>query len=156
MDIGFARGREQAGRDGKMGDITDRFLNSITWRKKLRVVCRTTGERFIITDNESYYRYNGSRHFYEIKRKCHEMQKGRCASCRCDLADRGKVGHHTSTEAYRRLGRETAGKDVILVCAYCHDGRSETHKRLHRFKIPEWAKNRNKGIGYSLRNMFRI
>jgi len=156
MDIGFAQGREQADKGGKMGEVLDGFLNIITWRRKLRIVCNTTGERFVVTNNESYHQYTGSRHFYEIKKRCHEMQKGRCASCRCDLSGRNKVGHHTSTNAYRRLGHEIAGSDVIVVCTDCHDGRSETHKRLHRFKIPEWAKNHRKGLGYSLRNIFRI
>ena len=131
-----------------MGDILDAFLNIITWRNKIRVVCETTGERFIITDNGSYHQYTGSQHFYQVKRKCYDMQKGRCAVCKRDLSGRNKVGHHTSTGAYRRLGREAAGSDVILVCTNCHDGRSDTHKRLHRFSIPDWAKNKSKRSRY--------
>lgn len=137
-----------------MGDILDAFLNMFTWRRKVRVVCGTTGERFVITDNGSYYQYAGSQHFHQVKRKCYEMQKGRCAACHCDLSGRNKVGHHTSTDAYRRLGREKAGSDVIVVCTDCHDGRSHMHKHLHRFKIPEWAKNHPKGLRYRLRKWF--
>jgi len=138
-----------------MGEFLDAFLNAITWRNKIRVVCRTTGERFVITDNEAYHQYTGSQHFRDIKRKCNEMQKGRCAACHCDLGGRNKVGHHTSTRAYRKLGHEAAGSDIIVVCTDCHDGRSHTHKQLHRFKIPEWAKNHSKGFRYRFRKWFQ-
>ena len=123
---------------GHVNNALRNFLNFFTWREKLRVECETTGEQFTITDKRSYYQYLSSDHFINLKKQLRTLQDDKCYVCGKQLTYEKKIGHHTSTEAYKRLGRERAGIDLILVCEYCHNW--ESHKRLHRFKIPNWAK----------------
>jgi len=112
-------------------------------RKYKKVKCKATGEMFSIKCKQDYTVYLQSEHFRIIKQRALVRQKGRCVACRKEMTITC-VGHHKTTKAYKRLGKEKAGRDVVAVCNQCHDGKSKTHQRLHmNIKVPIWAKCKN-------------
>ena len=104
----------------------------------MKIICRTTGETA-----KSYAEYLTTMHWKQIKEKAFQRAKGKCKACKKQISN-SFVGHHDSTGAYRRVGRERIGHwfwpdDVIAVCKHCHDVKYRGLLHLG-IKVPDWAK----------------
>jgi len=85
----------------------------------------------------TYLDYLNSKHWKQIKRAAYDRDNGHCLVCQRKVSLRDAIGHHLT---YERVGSEDLD-DIWTVCRFCHDGRSETHKALHRnIVVPEYAR----------------
>lgn len=107
---------------------------------KFKIRCKDTGEKFDLSKDGEYARYLQSEHWNNVKAVAFLLCKRKCVCCGKLVGISGWVGHHRSTNAYKRIGRERKG-DVVVVCAKCHNGRSKAHRDLHKnIEVPDYAK----------------
>ena len=99
------------------------------------MLLKTTGEVV-----KNYQEYFSSQHWDNLKKKL-KNKFNRCWNCNNRFEDDWNViGHHKNLSAYRKLGNEKVGKDVVAVCQACHSHNSLAHRKLHKFGVPPWEK----------------
>ena len=106
----------------------------------------------------SYAEYLTTQHWKKIREVVFQKSDGYCCSCKKPLSN-NFIAHHRT---YYRIGNERIRiipyskkflvrifqklqkDDVVAVCRYCHNGKSNNHKKLHEFvRVPEWARIEN-------------
>jgi len=109
----------------------------------MKIKCRT-GEIA-----HSYMEYLTTQHWRDLRVDVFHKAGGKCRCCGKYLTN-NFICHHVSTGAYCRIGRERFNRrlfrdDVIAVCRWCHNGKSDNHIKLHRkVSVPKWARVNSK------------